>query len=587
MSQLKRIRLGDLMVEHKLISEGQLTAALAEQKKSGRKLGRTLIENGYVKEDDVLNLLSRQLDIPLVDLSKYAFKPEVVKKIPETAARRYRAIALDETPEGLLVGMADPTNIYDYDDLVRITKSTLKIAVVKEGELAAAIDRVYQHGAEIQTLATEIGEELQDGNVFDIGHLDTSVSSSDAPVVRMIEQVFEDAIVAGASDIHIEPDEKVLRIRRRIDGILHEQVMDEKAIVSSLVSRLKLMAGLDIAERRLPQDGRFNIKLKQNEVDVRLSTLPTQFGEAVVMRLLDHSDGLLDLKLIGLPPNLLVRMERAIQRPHGLLLVTGPTGSGKTTTLYAALNALNKPEKKIITVEDPVEFRLPRINQVQVNQKIGLDFARVLRTTLRQDPDILLLGEIRDQETAEIALRAAITGHLVLSTLHTNDAISTAVRLIDMGLDGFLVASAVHVIVAQRLIRLICDKCVQPHVLDPGQQVWVNRVLGEAKAASMQFYHGAGCSACGNSGFHGRTAVYEMLEINTELAEALRKQDYEAFKKIALSMDDFVPLAESAMALVESRQTSVDEVIRISGWQTSGLVKSDPAAEKADAPLSI
>ena len=290
-------------------------------------------------------------------------------------------------------------------------------------------------------------------NVFDLGALNQAVSKSDAPVVRLIETVFEDALAAHASDIHIEPDETVLRIRRRIDGVLQEQVMDEKAIVPALVSRLKLMAGLDIAERRLPQDGRFNIKLKNKAGDVRFSTMPTQYGEAVVMRLLDHSDGVQGLDKIGLADDIKTRLEKAINRPHGLLLVTGPTGSGKTTTLYAALNELNKPEKKIITVEDPVEYRLPRINQVQVNQKVGLDFARVLRTTLRQDPDIILVGEIRDQETAEIALRASITGHLVMSTLHTNDAISTALRLIDMGVEGFLVASAVHAIVAQRLVR--------------------------------------------------------------------------------------------------------------------------------------
>jgi len=576
MTELKRIRLGDLMVEKKLISEGQLMSALADQKKTGRKLGRTLIENGYVKEEDVLNLLSRQLNIPLIDLSNFPFKTETVKKIPETAARRYRAIALNETPEGLLIGMADPTNIFDYDDLVRITKCTVHVAVVKEADLAIAIDRVYQHGAQIQTLATEIGEDISGDNVFDIGHLDSSASSSDAPVVRLIEQVFEDALVVGASDIHIEPDEKVLRIRRRVDGVLQEQVMEEKTIVSALVSRLKLMAGLDIAERRLPQDGRFNIKLKSREIDIRLSTMPTQYGEAVVMRLLDHSGGLLDLKLIGLPDDMLDRLDRAIRRPHGLVLVTGPTGSGKTTTLYAALNALNTPEKKIITVEDPVEFRLSRVNQVQVNQKIGLDFARVLRTTLRQDPDIILVGEIRDRETAEIALRAAITGHLVLSTLHTNDAISTAVRLVDMGVDGFLVASAVHGIVAQRLLRINCDKCMASTALDAGQTVWINNAVGEAKAATMKFYRGAGCPACGNTGYSGRTAVYEMLEITSELAEALRQEDYEAFKQLALNQPDFVPLLEGALNLAVSKRTSIDEVIRISGWQ-SNVVKADAA----------
>jgi len=564
-AQIKRIRLGDLLVEHKLISEGQLIAALDEQKKSGHKLGRVLIENGYVKEDDVLNLLSRQLNVPFVDLSIFEFKPEIVNKIPETAARRFRALALEDTPDGLLVGMADPTNIFAYDDLVRVIKGPIKVAVVKEGDLIAAIDKVYQHGTEIQSLATEIGEDMEE-NVFDLASLDKIVSQSDAPVVRLIETIFEEAMATNASDIHIEPDETVLRIRRRIDGVLYEQVMDEKAIVPALVSRLKLMASLDIAERRLPQDGRFNIKLKNKAVDVRFSTMPTQYGEAVVMRLLDHSTGVQGLNQIGLSDDIRVRLENAINRPHGLLLVTGPTGSGKTTTLYAALNELNTPEKKIITVEDPVEYRLPRITQVQVNQKVGLDFARVLRSALRQDPDIILVGEIRDQETAEIALRASITGHLVMSTLHTNDAISTALRLIDMGVEGFLVASAVHAIVAQRLVRRICDKCMTAHALDAGQLAWLQAVVGEERAVEMTFQHGTGCPACGHTGYHGRAAVHEMLDITSELADALRHQDYTKFKKQALAQEQFTPLLENSLTLAEQGVTSIDEVIRISGW---------------------
>jgi MSHA biogenesis protein MshE len=564
-AQPKRIRLGDLLVEHKLISEGQLSAALDAQKKSGHKLGRVLIENGFVKEDDVLDLLSRQLNVPFVDLSSYQFKPEVVKKLPETAARRFRALALEETPDGLLVAMADPTNIFAYDDLVRVVKCPIKMAVVKEGDLVAAIDRVYQHGDQIQSLATEIGEDMAE-NVFDLGALNQSVSSSDAPVVRLIETVFEDAMAAKASDIHIEPDETVLRIRRRIDGVLHEQVMDEKSITPALVSRLKLMAGLDISERRLPQDGRFNIKLKNKAVDVRFSTMPTQYGEAVVMRLLDHSAGVQSLDRLGLAPAVETRLQKAIHRPHGLLLVTGPTGSGKTTTLYAALSELNTPEKKIITVEDPVEYRLPRINQVQVNPKVGLDFARVLRTTLRQDPDIILVGEIRDHETAEIALRASITGHLVMSTLHTNDAISTALRLIDMGVEGFLVASAVHAIVAQRLVRRVCEKCSTTQTLDAGQAAWLNNTVGEQRAAEMQFRHGSGCPACGHTGYRGRAAVHEMLDITGDLADALRNQDYAAFKQRALAQKDFIPLVDNALDLAEQGVTSIDEVIRISGW---------------------
>lgn len=565
MTKPKRIRLGDLLIENKLISEGQLSAALQEQKKTGHKLGRVLIENGYVKEDDVMNLLSHQLNVPYIDLNIFEFKPEISKLLPETAARRFRALALEETPDGLLIGMADPTNIFAHDDLVKILKRPITLAVVKEGDLVSAIDRVYQHDAEIKSLATEIGEDIAE-NVFDLSALDKGVSSSDAPVVRLIETVFENALAVNASDIHIEPDETVLRIRRRVDGVLQEQVMDEKAITPALVSRLKLMAGLDISERRLPQDGRFNLKIKEKSVDVRFSTMPTQYGEAVVMRLLDQTEGVMTLDQIGLTQELKQRLDKAIHRPHGLLLVTGPTGSGKTTTLYAALNELNEPMKKIITVEDPVEYHLPRINQVQVNQKIGLDFARVLRTILRQDPDIILVGEIRDHETAEIALRASITGHLVMSTLHTNDAISTAMRLIDMGVEGYLVASAVHAIIAQRLVRRVCQKCSTDHPLDIGQQAWLIDTVGEQRASGMTFKRGAGCQACNKTGYKGRIAVYEMLDITTGLANALRNKDYVSFKDQALMQKEFVPLVESGLALAEKGVTSIDEVIRISGW---------------------
>jgi MSHA biogenesis protein MshE len=326
------------------------------------------------------------------------------------------------------------------------------------------------------------------------------------------------------------------------------------------------MAGLDISERRLPQDGRFNIKLKNKTMDVRFSTMPTQYGEAVVMRLLDHAEGVKKLDQIGLTPLVRARLEKAIHRPHGLLLVTGPTGSGKTTTLYAALTELNSPEVKIITVEDPVEYRLPRINQVQVNPKIGLDFARVLRSTLRQDPDIILVGEIRDAETAEIALRAAITGHLVMSTLHTNDAVSTAIRLIDMGVEGFLVASAVHAIVAQRLVRRICDKCAADHQPDAGESAWLLNTAGAERASALHFKQGKGCPACGRTGYKGRVAVHELLEITEPLADALRNEDYVAFKTLANQQEGFVPLVDSALALAAEGVTTLEEVIRVGGW---------------------
>src|SRR5690606_15273818 len=352
--------------------------------------------------------------------------------------------------------------------------------------------------------------------------------------VKLLQKIFEEAIAAKASDIHIEPDEKVLRIRNRIDGVLIEQVMNEKRIASALVVRLKLMAGLDISEKRLPQDGRFNLRVKHHNIDVRMSTMPVQFGESVVMRLLDHTDGVLALEKVGMPKDLMARFRRAITRPHGLVLVTGPTGSGKTTTLYGALSELNSPEKKIITVEDPVEYRLPRINQVQLHEKIGLTFASVLRATLRQDPDILLVGEIRDAESAEIALRAAMTGHLVLSTLHTNDAITSALRLIDIGVDGYLVATALKAIVAQRLVRKICTTCSHSHTPDTNEMQLLHTLGNGEDFSNATFKRGAGCPHCHNTGYRGRIGVFEMLELNLPMAEALRDNNMNAFTQAAV-----------------------------------------------------
>ncbi|MFZ0470444.1 MAG: GspE/PulE family protein, partial [Thiogranum sp.] len=506
----KRVRIGDLLVEQKMISEAQLQQALAEQKKSGRKLGRVLVESGFVDEDKLLQLLSDQLDMPYVNLTRFELDPELVARLPETYARRYRALVLKETSDGLLVGMGDPTDIFAFDELVRILKTPVQIACVKESDLLQNIDRLYQHADQLRNLASEVGQDLAD-NAFDLRHLTAGSNQSDAPVVRLIQTVFEDAVRADASDIHIEPDEDVLRIRRRIDGVLHETTMNDTRIAPAVVSRLKLMAEADISEKRLPQDGRFTLRVLDKNIDVRLATIPTQTGEAVVMRLLDHGSAVRKLPQLGMPDDMLQRVRRIIHKPHGLVLVTGPTGSGKTTTLYAALTELNKPQKKIITVEDPVEYQLPRINQVQVNQSIDLTFARVLRTTLRLDPDIMLVGEMRDRETGEIALRAALTGHLVLSTLHTNDAVSTAMRLIDMGLESYLVAASTQAILAQRLVRKLCDNCRVPKALNPGEETWLKSTLGE-DAVLDGFQEGDGCNQCNHTGYHGRIGVYELLE---------------------------------------------------------------------------
>lgn len=563
MALRQKIRIGDLLVEHKVISEAQLKAALADQKKTGHKLGRALIENGYVDEFKFLDFLARQLQIPYIDLKLFKYDPQVVQLLPETLARRYRALVLDDKDGSLLIGMADPTDIFAYDELARTLKKTLNLAVIRESDLLQTIDRVYRRSDEITSIAEELGEELSE-NDFDLAEMAQSSDITDAPVVRLLQSLFDDAIQIGASDIHIEPDETVLRIRQRVDGVLQEQVMKEKRIASALVSRLKLMAGLDISEKRLPQDGRFNIRVKDKSIDVRVSTMPVQYGESVVMRLLDQSGGALKLEQLGMPADILRRYRKLIHRPHGMVLVTGPTGSGKTTTLYSSLSELNKPEAKIITVEDPVEYRLPRINQVQVNTKIGLTFARVLRAALRQDPDIVLVGEMRDQETAEIGLRASITGHFVLSTLHTNDAVSTANRLIDMGAEGYLVATALQAVLAQRLVRRVCDSCSDTQQLNPNQQAWLKSMAVDMPQ-TIEFKYGRGCPQCNNTGYHGRVGIYELLEIDETLADALRRNDASEFARAAQQQQGYQTLGACALEYARQGITSLEEVMRITG----------------------
>lgn len=562
MNPRKKIRLGDLLIEAKLISQIQLEEVLDKQKKSGQKLGRILIDEGYITEDKMLEALSQQLKIPFVDLLHYKFNPDVIKLIPEIQSRRFRAVALTTDDSGVLVGMADPTNIFAYDELSRILNKPIKLAVVREIDLLKTIDTVYRKTDEISGFAEQLNEELTETDI-DLGALLADADVADAPVVKLLASLFEDAIQIKASDIHIEPDENVLRIRQRVDGVLQEHTMDEVRIAPALVLRLKLLAGLDISEKRLPQDGRFSLKIKEHNVDVRLSTMPVQYGESVVMRLLDQTDGILDIKRIGMPEPMLERFETLIHRPHGMILVTGPTGSGKTTTLYAALQTLNVPEKKIITVEDPVEYKLPRINQVQVNTDIGLTFATVLRSALRQDPDIVLIGEMRDEETAEIALRAAMTGHLVLSTLHTNDAVSTVNRLIDIGIKSYLLASALHAILAQRLVRRVCESCAQVDELTDQQRGWLNSFVNEKKF-NVTFKKGMGCAHCNYTGYQGRIGVYELLELDKELSDVLSHGDTGEFLDKAMNSKNFRPLNMVALQYAVEGITTMDEVIRIS-----------------------
>ncbi len=582
----KRIRLGDLLVDNGLISQRQLEAALTEQKSSGQRLGRTLVDLGYIDEKALLDFLSRQLNVPHVDLRHFQFRPELVRRLPETLSRRFRAIVLDERDGEDFVGMADPTDLFAQDEIARVLQRSIRIAVVREADLLAAFDTVFRRTDEISSIAEELGEELAEGDI-DLARLVQGADVADAPVVRLLQTLFEDAVQVGASDIHIEPDETVLRIRQRIDGVLQEQVMKERRIASAMVSRLKLMGGLNISERRMPQDGRFNMRVRDRSVDVRLSTMPTIHGESVVMRLLDQSQGILGLDNMGMPPDILRRLRRVMRKPHGMMLVTGPTGSGKTSTLYSVLSELNDPGKKIITIEDPVEYRLPRINQVQVNFKINLTFAGVLRTALRQDPDIILIGEMRDQETAEIGLRAAMTGHLVLSTLHTNDSVSTANRLIDMGAPGYLVATSLDAVLAQRLIRKICPNCTEPHTPDAHESVWLRAIPeGNSFLQQARFRRGAGCVQCNNTGYKGRMGVFEFLEIDDELADVLRQGDASAFHRLALNRPGFRTLSQSALELAANGLTTLEEVVRIGGELSPETSTDNPHPVSAGTTMS-
>jgi MSHA biogenesis protein MshE len=574
----KKVRLGELLVEQKLLTPEQLQSALDEQKRSGRKLGRVITDMGLVREEKLHELLAANLQIPFIDVRQLTLDQQTVRLLPEVQARRFRALVLQSDARGLLVGMADPTDLMAYDELSARLKQPLRLALVKEADLLKTMDVVYRRTDEIASIAQEVREELHQGDI-DLETLSADEQSPDAPVIRLIQTMFQDAVQVRASDLHIEPGENVLRVRQRVDGVLQEQKIDGRRVAGALVTRLKLMSGLDIAEKRLPQDGRFSLKVRDKVLDVRISTMPTQHGESVVMRLLDQVGSLMTLDKLGMAPPMLARFVELISRSAGMVLVTGPTGSGKTTTLYSALNHLNQPDTKIITVEDPVEYRLDRVNQVQVNTKISLDFARVLRTTLRQDPDVILVGEMRDQETVDIGMRAAITGHLVFSTLHTMNAAATIHRLLDMGAAGYMIAAAVHAIVAQRLVRRVCDNCAQPTEPSPQQRAWLSALSDPARVAKMNFQMGTGCTYCNLTGYRGRAAIYELLEIDRPLADAIRRADATEVATLVRQRDSFGTLTDAALDLVASGTTSVAEAMSV----TSGLDESEPVVPKIEA----
>ncbi|MEL7450342.1 MAG: GspE/PulE family protein, partial [Pseudomonadota bacterium] len=560
----KKIRLGELLLSENVITEAQLQDALQRQKHSGKKLGRALTDVGAISEKELHEFLARHLDIDYIELANLQLKAADVQLLPEAQARRYRALVLQATDSEALIGMADPTDIFAYDALSRSLQRSIRIGLVKEADLLRTIDMMYRRTGEIEALAAEVREELSEDDV-DIDGLLVDEGAADAPVIKLLQTMFRDALQVRASDIHIEPEEKLLRIRQRVDGVLQEQTLNGKGVAGAMVTRLKLMSGLDISEKRLPQDGRFSMRVGESSVDVRVSTMPIQHGESVVLRLLDQSSNLLNLDELGMPPDVLDRFERLIERPAGLILVTGPTGSGKTTTLYTALNKVNRAATKIITAEDPVEYRLDRVNQVQVNGRIGLDFARVLRTALRQDPDIILVGEMRDRETVEIGLRAAMTGHLVFSSLHTVSAAASLERLLDMGAPPYLIAASLQAVIAQRLVRQVCDSCTQPVDPTPGQRAWLYSMLGVERARELNFVEGRGCNYCNLTGYRGRLGVYELLEIDADLTDAIRRNDLALFNQLAADKTDYRPLAACALDYAVQGRTTLAEVMRIAG----------------------
>ncbi|MBX9870743.1 MAG: GspE/PulE family protein [Burkholderiaceae bacterium] len=555
----EKLRLGDVLVQQRLISQEQLLQTLELQQQTGKKVGRLLIESGVITEELLADALARQLRVPFINLKTFPFRADVVKLMPESVARRFRALVLEDKGDSLLVAMADPLDLFAYDEITRLLKRNISIAAVPESQLALACDRLYRRTEEISGLARALEKDL--GDAVDFGELTASAGAEGAPVVRLLQSLFEDATQVGASDIHIEPLESGLQIRVRVDGVLQTQTQAEKRIGAALAQRIKLMAGLDISEKRLPQDGRFSVRLKDQTIDVRLSTMPSTYGESVVMRLLSLDGGVRQLGSVGMPAAMLRRYRQLLGRTSGLILVTGPTGSGKSTTLYASLAELNSAELKVITVEDPVEYRLPGITQVQVNDKIDLTFSKVLRSTLRQDPDVILVGEMRDAETAEIGRRAAITGHLVFSTLHTRDAASTPFRLLDMGVPAYMVATSLQAVIAQRLVRINCEVCSEPHEPDAQELAWLSGLLqpGERIQASK----GRGCSACNGTGYTGRQGVYEMLEMDAELTQSASRSDPAAFLRAARERLAGQTLTHHALELVRQGRTSLTEAMRV------------------------
>ena len=553
--ELKKVRLGDLLIAKKIITEAQLKVALSEQGKSGKKLGETLVELNYVSEEDILRVIAEQLGIVFDSIENYSVSSELKKLLPEQISRKYKVIPLKGDSQNLTLATNDPVNIDMLDELSRLTRKNITPVLLNTNDLFWGMEKIYGTEDRLFKIASDVEKKIS-GNLGDESFLEGL--SVDAPVVNLVEGLLLKAINEGASDIHIEPDEDKLRIRFRIDGILHEILGVNKMLHLPVISRLKILSNMNIAEKRVPQDGRFKIKANFKNVDFRVSTLPTYFGEKAVLRILDRSNVVLDLKSIGMDSHNLDIYNEVIEKPYGIILISGPTGSGKTTTLYATLAKLNSIEKNIITVEDPIEYNFKLINQVQVDESAELTFASALRSILRQDPDIIMVGEIRDKETAEIAIQASLTGHLVLSTIHTNDAVSGIVRLSDMGIEPFLVGSSIIGIVGQRLVRKVCINCATEY--EPPKE-FLERI-GKIDE-NVRFVHGEGCEECHFTGYSGRIGIYEVLKINSKLRELIiRGANVEDIRNYAVQ-NGFRTMFESGLKLAEMGITTLEEVLRV------------------------
>jgi type IV pilus assembly protein PilB len=565
------VRLGEILLKESLITQEQLQKALEFQRANGGKLGSCLTKMGFITDDDITGVLSRQYGVPSINLKFYEIDPNVIKLIPQDTALRYQVIPLSRVGSVLTIAMTDPTNVFAMDDIKFMTGFNVEPVVASESAIGEAITRFYGGTEADSEELSKMMKDLVDDEELELASEEAELDAAslekaaeEAPIIKLVNLILTDSVKRGASDIHLEPYETELRVRFRVDGVLQTVMSPPLRLKDAMTSRLKIMAKLDIAEKRLPQDGRIMIKYKadgkRKELDFRVSTVPTLYGEKIVMRLLDKENLRLDMTKLGFEPESLKKFERNILKPYGMVLVTGPTGSGKTNTLYSSVSRLNTVDTNIMTAEDPVEFQLSGINQVQMKEQIGLNFAAALRAFLRQDPNIILVGEIRDFETAEIAVKAALTGHMVLSTLHTNDAPSTISRLMNMGIEPFLVATSVNLICAQRLVRRICANCKEE--LEVPEQALVDAGYSPEEAKKTKIYHGKGCSTCSKGGYKGRTGLYEVMEINDELRELiLVGASALELKKKAIEQG-MITLRRSGLIKVALGQTTMEEVLR-------------------------